>query len=231
MEKKGEQFKTESATKTNADTKNLNSSPQGQFEKTLNKDTPEKNQLPDRRNQMSPKMDSSERRLHVNRQGGDKESAATTSTGKVGAGTTNAEEATRLLAERRRQARAQKELEEKKQQKEQEERLREEERRKQLAKEQQLQEAKAQPEVRRNDAMDYHRMKLEQDKRKEEQKHIMIEAEKEKPKIHLKEDTECQRQGRELQTQQEEEERQLRKKRIEEIMKRTRKGEADMKVL
>lgn len=50
------------------------------------------------------------------------ESAAITSTGKMGAGTTNAEEATRLLAERRRQARAQKELEEKKQKIEQEER-------------------------------------------------------------------------------------------------------------
>lgn len=56
-------------------------------------------------------------------------------------------------------------------------RLREEERRKQLAKEQQLQEAKAQPEVRRNDVMDHHRLKLEEDKRKEEQKQIMIEAE------------------------------------------------------
>lgn len=43
--------------------------------------------------------------------------------GKVGAGTTDAEEATRLLAERRRQARAQKEQEEKKQEKEEEERL------------------------------------------------------------------------------------------------------------
>lgn len=40
------------------------------------------------------------------------------STGKVAAGTTNAEEATRLLAERRRRARAQKELEEKKQEEE-----------------------------------------------------------------------------------------------------------------
>lgn len=43
-------------------------------------------------------------------------------TGKVAAGTTNAEEATRLLAERRRQARAQKELEEKKREQEAEER-------------------------------------------------------------------------------------------------------------
>lgn len=72
LEKEGEQSKTETATKTTADTKNLNSSSQGQFEKTLHKNTAEKNQFPDRGNQMSPRMDSSERRLHVNRQGGDK---------------------------------------------------------------------------------------------------------------------------------------------------------------
>lgn len=43
-------------------------------------------------------------------------------TGKVAAGTTNAEEATRLLAERRRQARAQKELEEQKREQEEQSR-------------------------------------------------------------------------------------------------------------
>lgn len=42
-------------------------------------------------------------------------------TGKVAAGTSNAEEASRLLAERRRQARAQKELEEKKREQQEEE--------------------------------------------------------------------------------------------------------------
>lgn len=50
------------------------------------------------------------------------ESASCTSTAKLAAGTTNAEEATRLLAERRRQARAQKELEDKKREQEEEER-------------------------------------------------------------------------------------------------------------
>ncbi|KAM4727452.1 MAP7 domain-containing protein 2a [Anableps anableps] len=227
---KKEQSKAESAAKTNAETKNLNSSIQGQFDKSFIKDVPEKSHSPNRRNQMSPRMDSSERKLLVNGHSGDKESTAITSTGKVGAGTTNAEEATRLLAERRRQARAQKELEEKKQEKEQEERLREEEQRKPLAQEQQWQEAKAQQgEMRWNNMIDHHRLKLEEDKRKEEQQQIQIETEKEKAKVQAKEDAERQRQGRELLTQQEEEERQLRKKRIEEIMKRTRKGEADMK--
>uniref|UniRef100_A0A3P9Q619 MAP7 domain-containing protein 2-like n=1 Tax=Poecilia reticulata TaxID=8081 RepID=A0A3P9Q619_POERE len=230
LEKRGEQPKAESAARTNAETKNLNSSSQGQFVRNLNRDTHEKNHSPDRRNQMSPRADPSERRLHVNGQNGDKEAVANTSTGKVGAGTTNAEEATRLLAERRRQARAQKELEEKKQGKEQEERLREEEQKKQLAQQQQGQQAKAQQEeVRRNNVMDHHRLKLEEDKRKEEQQEVQSEAEKEKAKVQAKEDAERQRQGREQQTQQEEEERQLRKKRIEEIMKRTRKSEADMK--
>uniref|UniRef100_A0A096MDI2 MAP7 domain-containing protein 2-like n=1 Tax=Poecilia formosa TaxID=48698 RepID=A0A096MDI2_POEFO len=194
LEKKGEQPKAESAARTSAETKNLNSSSQGQFVRNLNR-----------------------------------EAAANTSTGKVGAGTTNAEEATRLLAERRRQARAQKELEEKKQENEQEGRMREEEQKKQLAQQQQGQQAKAQQEeVRRNNVMDHHRLKLEEDKRKEEQQQVQIEAEKEKAKVQAKEDAERQRQGREQQTQQEEEERQLRKKRIEEIMKRTRKSEADI---
>uniref|UniRef100_A0A096LYT9 MAP7 domain-containing protein 2-like n=1 Tax=Poecilia formosa TaxID=48698 RepID=A0A096LYT9_POEFO len=217
LEKKGEQPKAESAARTSAETKNLNSSSQGQFVRNLNRDTLEKNHSPDRRNQMSPRADPSVF----------SEAAANTSTGKVGAGTTNAEEATRLLAERRRQARAQKELEEKKQENEQEN-------------EQQGQQAKAQQEeVRRNNVMDHHRLKLEEDKRKEEQQQVQIEAEicrmqakcykvyrKEKAKVQAKEDAERQRQGREQQTQQEEEERQLRKKRIEEIMKRTRKSEA-----
>uniref|UniRef100_A0A3B3VCV7 MAP7 domain containing 2a n=1 Tax=Poecilia latipinna TaxID=48699 RepID=A0A3B3VCV7_9TELE len=123
LEKKGEQPKAESAARTSAETKNLNSSSQA---------------------------------------------VANTSTGKVGAGTTNAEEATRLLAERRRQARIFHFV---------------------------------------NVSLFFFYNSL------------------------AKEDAERQRQGREQQTQQEEEERQLRKKRIEEIMKRTRKSEADMKVL
>uniref|UniRef100_A0A3Q2DVH1 MAP7 domain-containing protein 2-like n=1 Tax=Cyprinodon variegatus TaxID=28743 RepID=A0A3Q2DVH1_CYPVA len=209
-ERKGEQPQANPIAKTNADTSNLKQSPHSPFDKNLNRNPPEKNPA-DRRNQMSPRMDSSERRLQVNGQTGDKESTAVASTGKVGAGTSNAEEATRLLAERRRQARAQKELEEIKEQKEQEERK--EEQRKQLAQGEQRQEAKAQQgEVGQNNMTDHHRMKLEEDKRKEEQRQNQIEAEKEKAKVQAEKDAERERQGRELQTQQEEEERQLRKK-------------------
>ncbi|XP_035999063.1 MAP7 domain-containing protein 2a isoform X2 [Fundulus heteroclitus] len=229
--KKSEQSKAEPTAKASADAKNLNPSSQGHFEKKPNRDTPEKNHSPDRRNQTFSRMDSAERRLLVNGESGDKESVTiTSSTGKGAAGTTNAEEATRLLAERRRQARAQKELEEKKQEQEQEKRLREEEQRKQLAQERQRQEAKAQQDEVRQNNMDHHRLKPEEDKRTEEPQQIQTEAEKEKAKVQAQEDAERQRQGRELQAQQEEEERQLRKKRIEEIMKRTRKGEADMKM-
>ncbi|XP_037543947.1 MAP7 domain-containing protein 2a, partial [Nematolebias whitei] len=169
------------------------------------------------------RTDSSERKLQSGDRGKSEQS------GKVGAGTTDAEEATRLLAERRRQARIQKELEEKKRAKEEDERFREEEQKKKKQ-----QEAKVQPaEVRRNSLNDAHRIQKEEDKRNEQQKtdlQIHLDAEKEKAEVlQAQEGAEHHRQDRELQTQHEEEERQLRKKRIEEIMKRTRKAEADMK--
>lgn len=72
LERRGEQPKAESATRTNAETKNLNSSSQGQFVRNLSRETHEKNHSPDRRNQMSLRPDPSERRLHVNGQNGDK---------------------------------------------------------------------------------------------------------------------------------------------------------------
>lgn len=57
-------------------------------------------------------------------------------------------------------------------------RLREEEQKKQLAQQLQGQQAKVQQgEVRRNNVMDHHRLKLEEDKRKEEQQEVQIEAE------------------------------------------------------
>ncbi|XP_037604096.1 MAP7 domain-containing protein 2a isoform X6 [Sebastes umbrosus] len=212
-------------------------SPKGEtLDNHLKDDTPEKNQSPDRKDNMSPKVDFSEKKTQSNAQDGDKkkESAACASTGKVAAGTTNAEEATKLLAERRRLARAQKELEEKKREQEEEERLRKEQLRKQLEQEQRQQKVKAQ-EVKEKGKHeeDLHQLKQEEDKRKKEEQERELQThmdkEKEKAQVQAQEDAERQRQDRELQMQQEEEERQLRKKRIEEIMKRTRKGEADLK--
>ncbi|XP_054482333.1 ensconsin-like [Anoplopoma fimbria] len=205
------------------------------LDKHLRGDTPEKNQSPDRKDQVSPKVDVSEKKMQSNGQDGDKkkESAPCASAGKAAAGTTNAEEASRLLAERRRQARAQKELEDKKREQEEEERYREEQLKKQLAQERQQQEAKTQQlKEKEKQEEDLKRLKQEEDKQKKEEKEqqIQMDKEKEKAQVQAQEDSERQRQDRELQAQQEEDERQLRKKRIEEIMKRTRKGEADLKM-
>ncbi|CAL8276555.1 unnamed protein product [Arctogadus glacialis] len=148
--------------------------------------------------------------------------------GKVSAGATNAEEASRLLAERRRQAREHRELEDKRQQQEKEERLKAEALRKELQKRLRLEKEerdKQEELIRQREEEEKKRQKEAQDKELQIQKEI----EKEKCKEEDGEETERQRQEREIQKIQEEEERNLRKKRIEEIMKRTRKGEADLK--
>ncbi|XP_071316514.1 MAP7 domain-containing protein 2a isoform X2 [Trachinotus anak] len=246
VEKHSEQPKAETAVKKNTDLNSTNTSSQAEqnvvdaeitktrsskgetTDKRLKGDASEKNQSPDRKDQMSPKVNSSEK-TQSNFQDGDvkKESAPCTATGKVAAGTTNAEEATRLLAERRRQARAQKELEEKKWEQKEEERLKEEQLKKKLAQEQQQQEVKAQQaKEKRINEEDPHRLKKEE---QEKELQSQMDEEREKAKAQAQEDAARQRQDREMQTQQEEEERQLRKKRIEEIMKRTRKGEAELK--
>ncbi|XP_044227803.1 MAP7 domain-containing protein 2a isoform X2 [Thunnus albacares] len=250
VEKHSEQCKTETTVKKTTDIKNMNPSSQAEenaveitkttsskgetFDKRLKGDTSEKNQSPDRKDHMSPKADSSEKKAESNTQDGEKkkESVECTSTGKAAAGTTNAEEATRLLAERRRQARAQKELEDKKREQEEEERLKEEQLRKQLAQEQRQAELKAQQEKEKGKKEEEaHRLKQEQEKRQQDvqEKEQQIQMDKEREKVQAQEEAERQRQDREQQTQQEEEERQLRKKRIEEIMKRTRKGEPELK--
>ncbi|XP_067350370.1 MAP7 domain-containing protein 2a isoform X2 [Channa argus] len=204
--------------------------PQKTFDKRPNGNTSEKNQSPDRKAEMVSKVDTSEKKSNI--QDGDKkkESAQNTSTGKVAAGTTNAEEATRMLAERRRQARAQKELEEKKREQEEEKRQKEEQLKKQQEQQHQKVEVQQVKEKGKNEEHP-NRVKQEEDKPKkeEQQTELQTQTDKEKDKVQAEETPDRHRQGRELQTQQEEEERQLRKKRIEEIMKRTRKGEADLK--
>ncbi|XP_018546783.1 MAP7 domain-containing protein 2a isoform X3 [Lates calcarifer] len=248
-----EQSKAEAAVKKNSDINSTNplsqaeknvvnieitkTSSKGELsDKRLKGDTTEKTQSPDRKEHSSPKVNVSEKKTQSNVQDGDKkkESAPCTSAGKVAAGTTNEEEATRLLAERRRQARAQKELEDKKREQEEEERLKAEQLRKQLAQEQKQQEMRAQQAKEKvENKEDPQRLTQKEDKQKKEEQEkelqTQMDKEKEKAKVQAQEDAERQRQDRELLTQQEEEERQLRKKRIEEIMKRTRKGEADLK--
>ncbi|XP_030009506.1 MAP7 domain-containing protein 2a isoform X2 [Sphaeramia orbicularis] len=241
VEKHAEQSKTESPLKKNANINSMNSNTvnveitknRSSKVDTLKADSSERNQSPERKNQMHIRVDSLERKIQVHIQEGDKKKeSAPGSTGKLAAGTTNAEEATKLLAERRRQARAQKELEEKKRE-EEEDRLKEEQLWKEIAEEQRQQEAKAQQmkeERKKEEDIQVKKKEEEKQKAKDQEKELQAQNEKEKEKAKVQtEEAERQRQDRELQKQQEEEERQLRKKRIEEIMKRTRKGEADVK--
>ncbi|KAK2828586.1 hypothetical protein Q5P01_019620 [Channa striata] len=247
-EKNVEQSKPETTMRKNTNYNGTNPTPQAEkilakaeihitrsqetFDKRLKGDTSEKNQSPDRKVEMISKVDPSEKKMQTTVQDGDKkkESAPNTSTGKLAAGTTNAEEATRMLAERRRQARAQKELEEKKRELEEEKRPKEELLKKQQEQQHHKLEVQQVKDKGKNEEGP-NRTKQEEDKQKEEQQELQTQTDKEKVKVKVQaqEDAERQRQDRELQTQQEEEERQLRKKRIEEIMKRTRKGEADLK--
>ncbi|CAM9117035.1 unnamed protein product [Lampetra planeri] len=171
--------KTETAVKKNPDIPSGNPSTKAEHneihktrsskgERRLKGDTPQRHLSPDRIDHMPPKVDPSEK---------SKDSAPCVATGKVAAGTTNAEEATRLLAERRRQARAQKQLEEKKQEHVEDERPKEEQMRRHL----------------------------------EQQREVKEVSKKEAEPHRLKQDEEKPQQ------------------RIEEIMKRTRKGDADLK--
>ncbi|XP_077449102.1 MAP7 domain-containing protein 2a isoform X2 [Stigmatopora argus] len=137
--------------------------------------------------------------------------------GKVAAGITNAEEASKLLAERRRLARLQKELEEKKR----DEARYKEEPLTRYAQEQRQREIKGSG----KNVTDLNKAIQQEHKHQ----HDLQEKQREKVIRLAHEDVQRQRQDRDHQTQQEEEERQLRKKRIEEIMKRTRKGETDVK--
>ncbi|KAF5897284.1 ensconsin isoform X3, partial [Clarias magur] len=143
-------------------------------------------------------------------------------------GTTDPEEASRLLGEKRRQAREQrdKEEEEKRQREEAERRHREEMARK-IAEER----AKREEEARR--LAEEKKLKEEEERRSEEerlQKERLEEAErlqrqKEEEEARQREEAERLRQEREKHFQKEEAERLERKKRLEEIMKRTRRSD------
>ncbi|XP_033003178.1 MAP7 domain-containing protein 2 isoform X7 [Lacerta agilis] len=161
------------------------------------------------------------------------------SEGKLAAGTTDAEEATRILAEKRRQARLQKEQEEKeKQEREERERLeREELKRKEEEERIRLEEeARKREEERRREEEEARRAAEEETRRRAEEEILlrekqekelqaMIEMQKEAAEAKAREAAEHLRLEREQIMQQIEQERLERKKRIDEIMKRTRKSE------
>ncbi|XP_026066422.1 MAP7 domain-containing protein 2a isoform X4 [Carassius auratus] len=154
------------------------------------------------------------------------------SPGKVVTGTTDAEEASRLLAERRRLARVLKEQEEKQRRElEEQEKIKSEQIKKRQLEERARQEEKARQANEEKCRQEQERKKREQEEKKQKEKELQAQMEKEKveAEIRAQKDAERQRQERELFKQQEEQERQQRKKRIDEIMKRTRKSDGEMK--
>ncbi|XP_038160342.1 MAP7 domain-containing protein 2 isoform X5 [Cyprinodon tularosa] len=153
-----------------------------------------------------------------------------TPTGRSVGGTTDAEEASRLLAERRRLARIQKEQEER--QRQEEERLKAEEEQKRQQEERERQEREAlQAEEERVGKEEERRTREEEERRQKEQRwknmQDQLDREREEAFLRAQREAERKRQERELLHIQEEQERQQRKKRIEEIMKRTRKSEVE----
>ncbi|KAG8506832.1 MAP7 domain-containing protein 1 [Galemys pyrenaicus] len=139
------------------------------------------------------------------------------------AGTTDREEATRLLAEKRRQAREQRERQE------QERRL-QAERDKRLREEQLVREAEARAE-REAEARRREELEAQEKAQAEQEEQERLQKQKEESEARSREEAERQRVEREKHFQREEQERQERRKRLEEIMKRTRKSEgAETKV-
>uniref|UniRef100_A0A8C0UPU8 MAP7 domain containing 2 n=1 Tax=Cyanistes caeruleus TaxID=156563 RepID=A0A8C0UPU8_CYACU len=161
---------------------------------------------------------------------------AENSEGKITAGTNDAEEAAKILAEKRRQARLQKEQEEKERQ-EREEREREEQKRK--AEEERLrleeearkkeEERKREEEAARKKAEEEARRRAEEEQmlkeKQEKELQAKLEKQREEAEVKAREAAEQLRLEREQIMQQIEQERLERKKRIDEIMKRTRKSE------
>ncbi|KAL7863233.1 hypothetical protein SRHO_G00122170 [Serrasalmus rhombeus] len=148
---------------------------------------------------------------------------------KAVAGQNSAAEAAKILAENRRLAREQKEREEQlRVQREEEERLKKEEQER-LAEEERvrrLEEEKLQAEEKKRDEEEQ-ALKAEEERQRleleEQQKQAELQKEREKAEAKAQEEAEKQRQERERIMQQNQQERMERKKRIEEIMKRTRK--------
>ncbi|XP_072493780.1 ensconsin isoform X2 [Notamacropus eugenii] len=152
--------------------------------------------------------------------------------GKTSAGTTDPEEATRLLAEKRRLAREQREKEEQeKKEREELERRKKEELAQRVAEER----ARREEEARRLEAereqeqarerVEQLRRQVEERERREKEEMERVQKQREE-EARLREEAERVRQEREKHFQREEQARLERKKRLEEIMKRTRRTEA-----
>ncbi|XP_065499313.1 MAP7 domain-containing protein 3 isoform X7 [Caloenas nicobarica] len=150
---------------------------------------------------------------------------------KTVAGTTTAEEAAKILAEKRRLAREQREREDQERiQRQEEERIREEEAAKRAVEEkaQQEEELRKQEEEKRLAYEEQQRQAEEERIRREQEeqeKLAELQHQREEAEAKAQEEAERQRLERERIMQQNMQERLERKKRIEEIMKRTRKSD------
>ncbi|XP_065585519.1 MAP7 domain-containing protein 3 isoform X8 [Cyrtonyx montezumae] len=150
---------------------------------------------------------------------------------KAAAGTTTAEEAAKILAEKRRLAREQREREDQERiQRQEEERIREEEMTKRAVEEKarREEELRKQEEEKRQVYEEQQRQAEEERVRREQEeqeKLAELQHQKEEAEAKAQEEAERQRLERERIMQQNMQERLERKKRIEEIMKRTRKSD------
>ncbi|XP_058051400.1 MAP7 domain-containing protein 1 isoform X3 [Ahaetulla prasina] len=144
--------------------------------------------------------------------------------GKPMAGTTDREEAARLLSEKRRQAREQREREEQERREQEEQERRQAEERAQQEARDHLQQ---QVELARLEEQLAHQEEQEAQERArvEQEEQERLQKQKEEAEARAREEAERQRVEREKHFQREEQERLERKKRLEEIMKRTRKAE------
>ncbi|KAM3829725.1 MAP7 domain-containing protein 1 isoform 2-T2 [Vipera latastei] len=144
--------------------------------------------------------------------------------GKPMAGTTDREEAARLLSEKRRQAREQREREEQeRKEREEQERRQVEERAQQEARDrlqQQVELARLEEQQARQEEQE-----AQERARAEQEEQVRLQKQKEEAEARAREEAERQRVEREKHFQKEEQERLERKKRLEEIMKRTRKAD------
>ncbi|XP_067429460.1 ensconsin isoform X8 [Thunnus thynnus] len=158
------------------------------------------------------------------------EGVSSPSAHKPSAGTTDPEEASRILAENRRLAREQREREEEeRRQQEERARLAKEEMARRKAEERAKREEEAQRQAEERRRKEEEERKAEEEKEREEAERL--QKQKEEEESRQKEEAERLRQEREKHFQKEEAERLERKKRLEEIMKRTRRSDtADKKV-
>ncbi|XP_069014440.1 ensconsin isoform X7 [Embiotoca jacksoni] len=147
---------------------------------------------------------------------------------KPSAGTTDPEEASRILSEKRRLAREQREREEEqRRQQEEQGRLAKEEMARRKAEERARREEEVQHQAEDRRRKEEEERKVEEEKEREEAERL--QKQKEEDESRQREEAERLRQEREKHFQKEEAERLERKKRLEEIMKRTRRSDTPEK--